>query len=84
MPFEEAKKVIYEENSVFLSYLDVIFDGEQVYKINSDRMISLRRLAILPLVEVTVGQLFYRYNCLSSAKQEEFRKWITDERHSMN
>lgn len=79
LPFEEAKKVIYEENSEFLSYLDAIFDGGQVYKINSDKIMSLRRFIILPLVEVSVRQLYYSYRSLSSSKREEFRKTIIDE-----
>ena len=80
LPFEEAKKVIYEENSAFLSYLDAIFDGEQVYKDNSGKIINLRRLMILPVVNITIGQVIYRYNCLSDAKKEEFRKWLINEK----
>ena len=84
LPFEEAKKVIYEENTTFLSYIDAIFDGEQVYKMDSDKIRNSRCLLVLPLVEESISTLIYRYRRLNRTKKDEFRRWITDERHNGN
>ena len=80
LPFEEARRIIAEENSAFLSYVDAIFSGEQLYKIDSDCIVNIRKLLILPSVKATVGRVLRMYNRLSTIKQEEFRKLLASER----
>jgi hypothetical protein len=77
LPFDEVNKVMREENSAFLSYVDAIFSEEEVYKENSEKIRNLSRLLIAPRVPLTVSRVVNIYYRLTSDERKKFIEYIT-------
>ena len=77
--YEKVREIIDKENTPFMDYVAQIFEKKKHYLSGAPQIYNLRRMLIVPKVDITLKCMVRLYRSLPNDKKEDFKNLIMEE-----